>query len=258
MARGRMISRTLGTSSRKFARVRTEHPAIGLFAQALYPLLVASSDDFGRQQADAFTVKHSVWSTAPESEDEFSAALIALHSVGLVQLYRFREGSFLQIVDFEAHQQGLHNRTKSKYPSPPEIPEDSLLTEQKGTEQKRTERKKSTEPQESLEIRSAVILDFPTVGTGQKTWQLSEAQLAEWATLFPGVNVLAECRKALAWVQATPGRRKTDRGMKKFLVGWLSRSTDRGRSAGPADERFGKQTTRLASAVANIRAGGGS
>lgn len=134
-----MISKTLGTASRKFAKLRADHPDVGLFAQALYPLLVASSDDFGRQQADAFTVKHSVWSTTPEDETTFEAALKAMQAVGLIHRYRIGDGIYLQVVDFEAHQQGLHKRTASKFPEPPEIPGDSLLRELNLTEQKRTE-----------------------------------------------------------------------------------------------------------------------
>ncbi len=231
MARGRMISKTLGTSSRKFARVRTEHPTIGLFAQALYPLLVASSDDFGRQQADPFTVKHSVWPTAPENEDDFCAALLALHKVGLVQLYGAVDARYVQVVDFEAHQQGLQKRTRSKYPDPPEIPEslgNAVLTELNRTEWKRTEQNISVEPQEPSEVRG--LLAFPTIGTGTNAWQLTETQVAEWATSFPGVDVLGQCRQALAWVLASPGRRKTSRGMAKFLVGWLGRAVDSGRA----------------------------
>ncbi len=136
-----MISKSLGTSSRKFAQLRSDNPAVGLFAQALYPLIVVSSDDFGRQQADAFTVKHSVWSTAPEDENAFEAALQALHVVGLIIRYSVNGSVYLQVVDFEGHQQGLHKRTESKFPPPPEIPGDSLLREQKGREQKGTEEK---------------------------------------------------------------------------------------------------------------------
>src|SRR3954464_3828046 len=98
MARGRMISKSLGCSSRKFARLRTDHPDVGLFAQALYPLLVASSDDFGRQQGDSFTVKHAVWSTAPESEDVFARAIDAMHDVGLLVRYDVDGNTYLQIV----------------------------------------------------------------------------------------------------------------------------------------------------------------
>lgn len=145
-----MISKTLGTSSRKFARLRERHPSIGLFAQALYPLIVASSDDFGRLQGDAFTIKHSVWSTAPDDEVTFEAALSALSQEGLIVRYVVGEEVFLEVVDFAAHQSGLHKRTESRFPEPsgkfPEFPGDSLLREQnrrelnltegKGTEQK--------------------------------------------------------------------------------------------------------------------------
>ena len=79
MARGRMIAASLG-GSRKFARLRLEHPTVGLFAQALYPLLVTHSDDFGRQKGDAFSVKMSAWPAAPEDEGTFESALAAIPS----------------------------------------------------------------------------------------------------------------------------------------------------------------------------------
>ena len=76
-------------------------------------------------------------------------------------------------------------------------------------------------------------LRYPTVGK-DPSWALTEAQLSAWSALFPGLDVLAECRSALAWVLANPGRRKTARGMPAFLVAWLGRSNDRARPvAGP-------------------------
>jgi hypothetical protein len=70
------------------------------------------------------------------------------------------------------------------------------------------------------------FLIFPTVGDGGPTWQLSEAQVAEWATLFPGIDIRQETRSALAWVTANPGRRKTANGMRRFLTSWLTRATN--------------------------------
>jgi len=114
-----MLSKSLGCGSQKFARLRDEHPTVGLFAQALYPLLVANSDDFGRQQGDAFTVKHAVWSTAPDDESVFEAALVAMHSVGLIQRYEVGGRMYLQVIDFDEHQLGLHKRTSSNFPEIP-------------------------------------------------------------------------------------------------------------------------------------------
>lgn len=74
----------------------------------------------------------------------------------------------------------------------------------------------------------AVFLVFPIVGKGTGGWALSDAQIEEWESLFPSLDIRAEARKALAWVTATPGRRKTSGGMARFLVGWLTRTTNGG------------------------------
>lgn len=80
-----------------------------------------------------------------------------------------------------------------------------------------------------------VVLTFPTIGVGGTEWRLRLAQVAEWQALFPGLDVAQECRHALAWIRASPERRKTTRGMPKFLTGWFTRSVDRrGSSGGPA------------------------
>lgn len=77
---------------------------------------------------------------------------------------------------------------------------------------------------------SVRFLEFPVIGPGLTSWQLSEAQVAEWATLYRGLDVRGECRKALAWLQANTGRRKTAKGMARFLVSWLGRAVDSGRA----------------------------
>jgi len=60
---------------------------------------------------------------------------------------------------------------------------------------------------------------------------LPEAQVAEWKSLYPSLDIPAEARKALAWLQANPGRQKTIGGMPRFLVQWFNRSTDSARPA---------------------------
>lgn len=118
MARGRLISRTLG-SSRSFAALHQAAGRLGEFAQALYPMLVANADDFGRQAGDAFTVKMAVFPSSPRKEEEFAAVLTAMCRAGLVQLYDTPKGQVLQIVKFDEHQPGLSKRTESKFDEPP-------------------------------------------------------------------------------------------------------------------------------------------
>ena len=137
MARGRLLCRTLSTSQRR-ARLHEEIPGLAEFAQALFDLLVAHSDDFGRLQGDAFTVKHAIEPTTPRSLDDFGTVLQALNAVGMIQWYDVQGRKFIQIKDFDDYQTGLHKRTKSKFP---EAPASSRKLPLKRTEGKRTELK---------------------------------------------------------------------------------------------------------------------
>lgn len=144
MARGRLISRTLG-SSRKFAALMSAAGKLGEFAQTLYPLLVPHTDDFGRLSGDAFTVKHAVFPTSRRREDEFEAAIQAMVATGLIVRYEAEGQQVIEVVDFKGHQPGLSKRTASRFPDPPvnfteirEFPSQEKRTELKGREEKGT------------------------------------------------------------------------------------------------------------------------
>ena len=64
----------------------------------------------------------------------------------------------------------------------------------------------------------------PTNNSGEE-WTLTQGQVDKWDHYYASTNVLGECRKALAWVEANATRRKTTSGMPKFLVGWLNRAS---------------------------------
>lgn len=49
--------------------------------------------------------------------------------------------------------------------------------------------------------------------------------LKAWSAAYPGVDVMAEVRKAHAWEVANPKKRKVDKA--RFLGNWLARSQDR-------------------------------
>lgn len=74
---------------------------------------------------------------------------------------------------------------------------------------------------------SPPVLTFPTTGV-TKTWNLAAAYVAELQIAYEAVDILAEARKALTWVNANPTRKKTAKGMPAFLVNWLNTSVRRG------------------------------
>lgn len=116
MARGRLISRSLG-SSRKFHALLGTGGKLGEFCQVLFPLIVANTDDFGRMPGDAFTVKNVVLPSSRRPERDFERALEVISSVGLVQRYQADDGGiYLQVEQFDEHQPNLQKRTKSRFP----------------------------------------------------------------------------------------------------------------------------------------------
>jgi hypothetical protein len=117
MARGRMISKTLG-HSRKYAALGEQAGKLGEFAQALYPMLVSHCDDFGRQTGDPYTVKLAVWPSSSRKEADFVSALKSMHKVGLIEWYEAEGQQFIEVSNFGKHQVGLHKATKSHFPEP--------------------------------------------------------------------------------------------------------------------------------------------
>lgn len=74
------------------------------------------------------------------------------------------------------------------------------------------------------------ILSMPLAGGTE--FHVTAAHLAEFSKLYPGVDPEQELLKAKGWLIANPTRRKTPRGIARFLHGWLSRAQDRGNGNG--------------------------
>lgn len=98
---------------------------------------------------------------------------------------------------------------------------------------------------------SPTVLVFPTIGKGSKTWELKELHVVDWQQAFPGLDILGECRKALAWVKANG--LKTSSGMEKFLVNWFNRSVSRGGNYRPQATVSTVRTTPSRSAMPRMQ-----
>jgi hypothetical protein len=104
----------------------------------------------------------------------------------------------------------------------------------------------SPRPSES-KAGDPVELVYPIVGgkrgKGPTEWPLRQSKLAEYRESFPGVDVLAECRKALQWCRDSPTKRKTFGGMAAFLTRWLSKEQNSGQSGARRNESHGRAPT---------------
>jgi hypothetical protein len=82
-------------------------------------------------------------------------------------------------------------------------------------------------------------------------WTLPPGKIDEYRQAFPRLDVESELRKAGQWLIDNPARRKTAKGMLRFLSGWLgrakttdsnSRERDKGREAGFLDSQTREAT----------------
>ena len=58
-------------------------------------------------------------------------------------------------------------------------------------------------------------------------YKVSQLELDHWRSVFPSVDVDQQFRSMRAWLEASPDRLKTRRGIKRFIVSWLSRRADK-------------------------------
>jgi len=77
------------------------------------------------------------------------------------------------------------------------------------------------------------LVDSRTVGvplplTQGKQRDITQTELEEWGKLYPAVDVMQELRKMRGWLLASPSRRKTARGVLKFVHNWLGKAQDQG------------------------------
>ncbi len=84
------------------------------------------------------------------------------------------------------------------------------------------------EPASEHHQSSPIVLVFPTVGSGAKQFGLNQAKIDEYRESYPGLDVMAECKRARQWCVDNPKKRKTADGMPRFLNSWLSKEQNKG------------------------------
>ena len=209
-------------------------------AEVFFVRLIMTVDDFGRFHAHSGILRSNLYPLRVDSvkNQHVESALKECADAGLLTVYCMSGQTYLQINNFRqrTRQEG------SKFPSP----EDA----RRSNDGQMTVSGKSNagldgdgdgddsmcgadeEPSDSTP-KEPPVMEFPCLGTPD-VWGLSQAKINEWSEAFPGVDVMAECRKALQWLRDRPERRKTSRGMTRFLGAWMERSQNQGRGKQPA------------------------
>lgn len=91
---------------------------LSLFGRLLYTWMIPHTDDFGRMTGSPAKVRALVVPMADETTSDVEQALQDMENRGLIQWYEVDGERFVQIINFDEHQQGLHRRSPSKIPAP--------------------------------------------------------------------------------------------------------------------------------------------
>lgn len=157
--------------------------------------------------------------------------LAGLAERGFITRYQTEAVAVIQIVKFLDHQKPHKRETASQLPDPCEagqgrtwaMPSRAVSISVSDSVSVLSDSPEAAKPPS---VPVVALLEFPTVGD-VKAWTLTQPHVTQWQADYPNIDVFAECRKARAWVLADLARRKTARGMEKFLVRWFGRTVER-------------------------------
>ncbi len=166
-----------------------------------------------------------------------AAKLLLTLAPKFITRYSVDGAAYIQIVNFQKHQNVHKKEAVSVIPKPPaqESPGKTGLDPEKPTHScsyscscslsNSDSKTLARSPSADAEDSTPSVFEFQTNGP-VTAWTLEWPKVREWQATYPGVNVTAEARKARQWLIDNPGKRKTARGMPAFLGRWIARVQD--------------------------------
>lgn len=89
------------------------------------------------------------------------------------------------------------------------------------------------EPEQSAPNQSGIQL----ILNDKTFYDVPLDKIAIWKEAYPAVDIVQELQKMRAWLDSNTTRRKTKRGIERFINNWLSRTQDSGGSKGQREVR---------------------
>lgn len=205
--------------------------------------LILMADDAGRGDARPAIIKARVFPLRDRvTVKDIDAALHGLTAKGCVSLYEVDGKPYFWFSTWSKHQRVRD--AKPRYPAPdaaeqsvsdasPQVAASRRKSPQVAATgglnaiQYNTNTNTNTKSNISTEQTSCSTLHVVNLPLNDgQFFPVTEAQVAEWRQLYPAVDVEQELRNMAGWLIANPKKRKTKRGILKFITGWLSRNQD--------------------------------
>lgn len=235
-----------------------EIDSLSWFEEVLFYRLIVTCDDFGRYDGRTKILKGSCFPLKDVTEKDIDKALDKLSAVGLVRVYEAQGRPYLQLVTWADHQR-IRNK-KSKYPEYTNECKllktfDSKCQQIKTSDNKcvRNPIQSESNPESNPDnICSEQVASEPPVitlilNTG-KEYPITQDDVNGWIELYPAVDVMQELRNMKGWCIENQRKRKTEKGIRRFVNNWLAREQNKGGSSGYnnlTSKGYGNITERL-------------
>ena len=245
MAGGRILKKSICQSE--------EIDQLSWFEEVLFYRLIVNCDDFGIFDGRTKIIKSSLF---PLKENitlkQIESAIMRLATVGLVRAYEVQGRPFLQLPTWSLHQRVRNSR--HIYPTPEEMGESdnspqSAATRRELPPKSESESKYKSESEPESEPESYVCTELqgsaapsdaeksgrapavvPALILNDGTeWVPDQSDVSGWEKVYPAVDICTEFGRMREWCMSNPKRRKTARGIRRFVTNWLDGEQNRPR-----------------------------
>ena len=202
-------------------------------ARLCFILLWTIADDSGRLRGNSRMLASLLYPYDIDAGKKIDGWLDELESEKCILRYQSdSKDHYIAILNWHSHQK-IDKPSKSKIPEPDSrafanIREDSREVDEDsrsvvGGSKDQGEDQGSlicTEPQGD----SMPLADHGFTLSDGSLWRPTVSKVHEWQATFPVMDLDAQLRLAGQWLKDNPAKRKTERGMHRFLFAWLERA----------------------------------
>lgn len=205
------------------------------FEECLFYRLIVSCDDYGRFDGRPAIIKGSCFPLKDGvTTNNIEKALSKLVSAGLVKRYVVDGKPYLSLPTWEQHQSV--RAKKSKYPSPDDcgmiVSENNCMHMQADVsvfENRNPNPIRESESYSEHARAETPLADVEAIPLNDGTeWKCSVSDYDEYVRLYPGVDVKKAFREMRSWSNSNSEKRKTRKGVKRFVNSWLSKEQNSG------------------------------
>lgn len=230
------------------ARIRTIKPEfpqsesmgrVSRESRLCFIMLWTIADDLGRLRGNSRMLASLLYPYDIDAGKRIDGWLDELEKEKCILRYKSDSGdSYIAILNWSQHQK-IDKPSKSKIPGPDSetlarIREDSRDIEEPprgvvgGSKDQGEDQGSSicTEP----ETDSMPLAEHGFLLADGSIWRPTVAKMHEWQAAFPVMDIDGQMRLAGQWLKDNPAKRKTERGMTRFLFSWLERAQNSNRA----------------------------